>query len=265
MATDAVPALQSPWRIHRHTTAAGELAVYTTDVPQSDERPLLLVVHGALRRAEVLMGAVPWWPAPFDIVFVDLPGHGRSSPLVPATVDRFAQRLGVAMAALFPQRRLFVLGESLGGLVALAMAGLQETDRVHGVIAADPPLTTAKLWHVAHAVRTALARAPHSAFMQSFAADIFGIATTQGTAERIYYPVLDRLRVPALILTGDIPLLPPRQTTSVPCVMDEVDRFVIERLYRGQVTVKTLHRSGHLVLFDAVSDCRQLIEDFVMA
>ena len=264
MATDASPAPPSPWRIHRHTSEAGELAVYTTAVPQAVDRPLLLVVHGALRRAEILMGAFPWWPAPFDIVFADLPGHGRSSPLVPATVERFAQRLNAAMTALFPQRRLFVLGESLGGLVALAMAGPADTETVHGVIAADPPLTTAKLWHVAQAVRTALARTPHSPFMQSFAGDIFGIAATEATTERIYYPVLDRLRVPALILTGDIPLLPPRRTASVPCVMDEVDRFVIERLYHGRVTVKTLDRSGHLVLFDAVAECRQLIEDFVM-
>ena len=251
------------WQMHRYEHGDGVLMTYGGGAAfEPGGAPVLLVLHGALRNAEVLMQRFAPWSASFDIVFADLPGHGRSSPVLPATVEAFALRAGSAMQAKFPGRDLFVLGESLGGLVALAMGG-QGWPCLRGVIAADPPLTTAKLWHVAQAVRTALTRSPGHPFMESFAAEIFGIARAAVPAERIYYPVLDRLRVPALMLTGDTPLLPPRQTASVPCVMDEVDRFVIERLYRDRVSVEVLDRSGHLVLFDAAAECRAHIECFI--
>ena len=147
----------------------------------------------------------------------------------------------------------------MGGLVALALGGREDPGPIRAVLAADPPLTTAKLWNVAANFRRAMAQKPDDQFLVSFASEVFGITATD-LEERIYYPFLGALRVPALIVTGDIPLLPPRPLNRVACLFDEVDRFVVEKLYPGKAQVHQCTDAGHLILAEARSECLALIK-----
>lgn len=90
-------------------------------------RAVRLLVHGAGRRASHLL---PW--AGEGYVLAELPGHG-AGPMMEGGLEACARAFDHALRARWPQAALSVVGESLGGLVALAMD-------VEQVVALDPPL-----------------------------------------------------------------------------------------------------------------------------
>ncbi|MEV8509630.1 alpha/beta hydrolase [Actinoplanes sp. NPDC051475] len=85
-----------------------------------DGEPLLILLHGLGATADVWAGWRPVlarrWPGRW--VAPDLPGHGRSAPLPEYTFDNLA----AAVRPLVEPGRTVVLGHSLGGVVALALA-----------------------------------------------------------------------------------------------------------------------------------------------
>jgi len=83
--------------------------------------PLLVLLHGLGATGDVWSG---WWPLlaqrwPGRWLAPDLPGHGGSPPLAAYTFDGFA---GAVAGIVRPGARVVVLGHSLGGVVALALA-----------------------------------------------------------------------------------------------------------------------------------------------
>jgi pimeloyl-ACP methyl ester carboxylesterase len=88
----------------------------------SDTGPLLVLLPGLGATAEVFAGAervlADTWPGGW--LAVDLPGHGRSAWDPPYTFARHAD----AVRTLLPRdREVVVLGHSMGGVVALELAG----------------------------------------------------------------------------------------------------------------------------------------------
>ncbi|MFD1152278.1 alpha/beta fold hydrolase [Saccharothrix hoggarensis] len=85
-------------------------------VARGGEGPVLVLLHGLGATGSVWRGAADSWPGAW--VAVDLPGHGRSAPL-----DRYSfGSLAAAVASAAPSGPVAVLGHSLGGVVALALA-----------------------------------------------------------------------------------------------------------------------------------------------
>lgn len=95
--------------------------------------PLLVLLHGLGATSDVWAG---WWPLlarrwPGRWLAPDLPGHGGSPPLTAYTFDGFA----AAVAGIVqPSARVVVLGHSLGGVVALALADAKFRVPVQAVI-----------------------------------------------------------------------------------------------------------------------------------
>jgi pimeloyl-ACP methyl ester carboxylesterase len=255
--------MQTALNAHQVQTRDGSLCLYgKAGVLFADVgRPVLLMIHGALRHSGVLFDWLHLGEPEFDVVFVDLPGHGRSPPTTTVTIENFAANVGDAVTAALGNRAVVVVGESLGGLVALAMGGLH-IGPIRGIIAADPPLTMAKLWHVRNAISSAITSDPANRFLQAFALNIFGVDSNGGVHERIYFPLIEQSQVPVLILTGDVPLFPARNVNAVPCLVDDVDRYVVSRFTGGIAQFKIVSGCGHLLLIDAKQKCRSMIGDF---
>jgi pimeloyl-ACP methyl ester carboxylesterase len=66
--------------------------------------------------APVVAAVEPDWPGP--VVLVDLPGHGASEPIADVGYEAMAAAVAQAVA---PLDKAFVVGHSLGGVVALAL------------------------------------------------------------------------------------------------------------------------------------------------
>lgn len=226
-------------------------ALRTLRVPAfgDPQRPVALLLHGALGSLGVLVPALSPFAAGFEPVLVDLPGHGGSPPPARLDLDGFAERVAALVEARFAGRRVLLIGESFGGLVALATAALGAP--VEAVVAVDPPLSTAKQWHVGAAFRMYGAANPDDRFAPAFGRALFGIGEEPHLiAERLYYPVLAAGGRPVLLVTGDVPLGQPRPTTGVPCCLDAVDEYIVASAFASGVKLVRVAGAGHVVLRD---------------
>lgn len=221
----------------------------------------MVILHGALRKSADL---ADWGPrlAPYaDCVLVDLPGHGLSPPSVSASVESMSAAVAELIRGAFPDRRTLLVGESLGGTVALAVAGLQPCP-IRAVFAADPPMTTTKLWSVQLSVGNQISKAKDEDFWARLGRDAFGMTPNRMT-EIIYYDLLEVLAVPAVLATGDVPLQPPRLTDGPTCVFDAVDEYVALKVQNGKVAFERIHNAGHLLLADAPDECLRIIRGLI--
>jgi pimeloyl-ACP methyl ester carboxylesterase len=238
-------------------TSGGDIAWYRAETDPS--LPVVAFLHGALRRSEALF---PWAARLAGLAepgFFDLPGHGYSAASGPAAINGMALCIHEALSSAYRGRRVLLVGESLGGAVALAAAGLPGASPLRGVMAADPPMTTAKLWQLADVLRKVMANAAPDSFVQRLADETFGLSA-EGAEDHIYYPLIAALRTSAVVIaTGDVPLLPIRRTTRIACLFDAVDRFVVDQLYPGKAHVVQIPDCGHVVLGDAPEACLELI------
>lgn len=179
-----------------------------------------------------------------DVRFVDIPGQGREPRLETPSLEAIAERY----MALIPREAVLV-GESLGGLVALKMAA-------HGyrAIAVDPPLWTAKLWVLHALLPNVVARNAETAPWFADMADVFfGVRQGEPVRSVNYWPLLDAAASPVYVIAASEPLWPQRQITLVPAntpsVLDEVDAHNLAR--HPNVRFRQLP-GPHTLLTDAI-------------
>lgn len=150
-------------------TASALPPLYADDAGQAFDaaRPTLLMLHGVgndhsvWRDVAAAVAARGW-----NTLAVDLPGHGRSAGVPPASVQEAAHALWQWFGqTIDPQRRLGRLalaGHSFGSLIALEMAALASDrgePRVRDLILAG----SASPMRVAPALQQAAAQQPESA------------------------------------------------------------------------------------------------------
>jgi len=82
--------------------------------------PPLVLLHGWGLHAGLFSPLLPALARRSGVRAVDLPGHGRSAPIVPCTLDAMVDAVAGALAGVTGP--LAVLGWSLGGLVAMRWA-----------------------------------------------------------------------------------------------------------------------------------------------
>ncbi len=245
-------------------TSQGRLALILDKSALASKRPMVMFVHGALRTSSVFAPWLPILSSDYDVVLVDLPGHGRSPGEGPAGVRDIAQRLREIIHAHFRDRRIVVIGESTGGIIA-ACLGDGATPAIAGVVAADPPLTAGKQWPIQMNFTRKLAGLPDDAYLRTFGHEVFGIAKDGKVTERIYYDIFQRVAVPTLVMTGDAPLWPTTGRIGVPCLLDEVDKHVLISFGNPRIAIETIAGAGHILLAPPGDRARALVTGFCAA
>ncbi|MBS0331707.1 MAG: hypothetical protein JSS35_02970 [Proteobacteria bacterium] len=121
-----------------------------------------------------------------------------------------------------------MIGESLGGLIALEMA-----TRGYRACAIDPPLGPQKLWVLQSVIPQIVARNPDHAWLPEFVAAFFGIMPDGSVEPRNYWPLLDAVTAPVDIVAASTPLWPVRRIEltldNTPSVLDEIDAWRLAR------------------------------------
>ena len=224
--------------------------------------PLALLLHGSERNRGVIAQAGVQLAERFDVVLCDLPGHGQSETPLDVSVDDYALEIVHLLLLRFPGRPVLIVGESISGVIALRAAADPRIN-LRWLALIDPPMTTAKQWHIRINAQHAM-RKDASAFRRLFSATMFGVYEGERQEERIYYDLLQDLTVPCLILTGDLPLQPQRpMTEGVMCCLDATDLWAIQRFYLGKTLLARVKNAGHTVLVDQAGACVQTIDNFV--
>lgn len=181
-------------------------------------RPAWVVLHGSLGNIATVQGIEKHLPDA-NLLFVDLPGCGNSTAPADMSVAGFADELLPALLTALPAG-FGVIGASFGGSVGLAIA--RRTAQCQALVLLDTPFSAAKLWHNHAFLRGAIAGRPDDRHLRSFALDIYGV-TPAAAVEREYWHLLEGVTQPVLVVTGDVPMQPPRKMPPVPCCLDEAD------------------------------------------
>jgi pimeloyl-ACP methyl ester carboxylesterase len=194
----------------------------------------------------------------FDIVVCSLPGHSGSDELPDVSLAGFSDECAALVATAMPRaRNLFVIGQSLGGLIALQMAH-RRPDQIRHVILLDPPfrLTRPRVARVLHQVWRFTGENPYQA---RICQEIMGFDAASGAVgpSRDYH---DLVRGPfnCLLLQGGNP--PGRMPSFV-----EDEDVVTLRAHNPSIMVGArLHEGGHALLADNPAGVVALLDQFLM-
>jgi pimeloyl-ACP methyl ester carboxylesterase len=186
-----------------------------------------------------------------DVLVKDLPGHAGYEPMLPVVtmdtlVDHFRRRLQL-------DRPSVLIGESLGGLIGLALAARPPTG-IAAVIAIDPPLTMQKQ----RALRADFERGDDRfGWWAAYAEPIFGLSRAKGavvSVERDYRGLLtDQPAVPVHVIVGG------REDGLSPTTLDAEDRELI-----AAAPGFTLHHAGPSVGHVVLDEARELVAALVV-
>jgi pimeloyl-ACP methyl ester carboxylesterase len=241
------------------------IGIYSDGRAPTPAKPLVVMFHGAFRDSTALRR----WPGLFadaaDVLLFDLPSHGRSAPIDDPTVARMAAALAPAVGAMIPHRpAVLLIGESVGALVALALQRLIRGRVPVGLMLIDPPMSTAKLWSVQIGLRERWANPGEIRHLHEVARAVFGFAPDE-LREILYFDLFDDLQVPTTVVTGDVPLFPPRAIDRPTQAFDEVDQYVVRRMTAGRVALRQVAGCGHVVLFSGEAACRDIALEMLAA
>ena len=121
-----------------HTSSFGRVRVHYRVLGNAAERPPLLLVHGLMTSSYSWRYVIPALAESFTVVAPDLPGSGRSE-MVDRSYhpDRYAEFLGEFLGAL-DMRGAAVIGNSLGGYLAMRLA-LQDSGAMSRLVNLHSP------------------------------------------------------------------------------------------------------------------------------
>lgn len=222
---------------------AGASGVLRLRLPQAWKAgaPTWVVLHGSLGAIDGVKDFEASAPD-VNLVFADLPGSGQSWYPAEYSAEGFARELLPAIdQAIVGDYR--IMGVSFGGAVGLAMA--RDNARCRGVLLLDTPFEARKLWHNHQFLRSVIAGDPDNQHVRRFAWEIYGV-TEHALTERTFWHLLDGLATPVHVLTGDVPMHPPRRTNKVACCLDKEDLAALRR--RGIAVQQVV--GGHDLIHD---------------
>lgn len=95
----------------------------------------LVVIHGLFGNADNWHSIAQKWSEDFTVFCIDLPNHGKSSPLAPATFPNMANQIFLWLT----QQNIsscYLLGHSLGGKVAMQLTS-DHPEKIKKLVVAD--------------------------------------------------------------------------------------------------------------------------------
>lgn len=219
----------------------------------SDSRPLILFIPGLLRSERHHAALLEAWRTKHDVVVWHLPGHLRpraSAPGIKPIISQLRKSVGQVLAG----HDVLLVGESLGGLVAMLLAVNQPPPNLRGVIAFDPPLHPAGSEALHREIAALWRQNPHSEILHDYAGPVFGHPLGEPVESRDYRSLLrHRPAAPVHIVAGD----------GTDSVVGEVVRQMIAAS-PGYTLHETTGRVGHDILGDAPEQATAVINATLM-
>ncbi len=258
----------------RYDVAVDGLQIH---LAEAGEGPPLLLLHGLGVTHETWAPTIAALAARWRVIAPDLPGHGRSSkPDAPYTIDFFAgvvRSLGRALGV----EQAVVIGNSMGGRIALELA-IAYPRFVRALVLAAPATDFAPIGRVLAALmdvvvrpgvlRVALPRAMAWGVYDPRAVPTLPRPTVALAREDFLHHARAVRRSLAGVLAAESPDLA-RVTQPVQLVWGEQDRLVPALFGRGlrrrlpHARLAVLPRCGHFPMLERPAEFHRLTTDFL--
>lgn len=241
------PISETKW-LHVHTPAGDEMVFVARPEMKDRSKSAVVLVHDLFATPGVMADWFGRLEPEAEVVLASLPGHGKAPRFKEGGWAELVTAYARSLETILPGRRVLVVGAGLGGTMALALAA-------HGraCLALDPLMSTAGLWPLEKAARAFEAEAD-----DDFLFETIGWRDGEIAENRDYGALLDRVRAPALVLSGETPLGEPRDGPA-PSLMDGAAHARLAAY--PNVRVETLAGCGHDLLRQAPDVCREAILD----
>jgi pimeloyl-ACP methyl ester carboxylesterase len=224
-------------------------------------KPAIVVIPGSFRPAEMLQPAARLLCDDYDILIVDMPGFGASPIYEPASIASFAGRAFDLMQAVLGERETILLGESIGGIVAMALAH-NLAGRLRAAVYLDPPVSATALAAARNYLRRGTAGVAMDDFFTGYVdgPGMFGDGGAQG-----YWPLVATAaaHAPTLIMSGG-------RTTwvgaaSPGALFTQDDEAAALAMQIETLAVQRIPTAGHLLYQENPGECATATVRFLRA
>jgi pimeloyl-ACP methyl ester carboxylesterase len=218
------------------------------------DKPAILGFPGSFRPIGTLYGLARALAAEFDLLLVDYPGFGATTIAESPTIGGLVARAAAMAAQFLPERKLFAMGDSIGGIVALAMAAGAETP-LEGVAALEPPLSARALAKARGHLRQSAEGLPMNDYFRAWldGPEIMGDGAPDG-----FFPLLERAASRARILVVAGGRAVDRGMAAPAALIDDADALRAGEAAR----IVRFASAGHLVSDEAPDACVSALREF---
>jgi pimeloyl-ACP methyl ester carboxylesterase len=237
-----------------------EVSVFRIPAQSRPDRPVALFLPGLLTWLPLTAARVLAFADLFDIVVCELPGHGASGTVADVSLEGFAAEYAALLdRALQPAGNLFVVGESLGGLVALSLAS-SRPDRVRNVVLLDTPfhLTRQELaaW-IGEAWRYSGCRP----YQRRICVEIMGFDPADPVVARttLHHDMVRRAPFNCLLIAGG-----ERRSSGAASVVTAADIALLRAANPKLLVAPRVPNTGHAVLLDNPDGARAALRSFIV-
>ena len=230
-------------------------------------RERLVLIHGSGCSADSWRYQVDDLSREFEVLALDLPGHGGSAPAGDPSVERYAAEVGDVIQRI-GRRKIFLVGHSLGGAVALQLA-LDQPQLLKGLVLVATAAHLETLALTPDVLMWAIAALPHK-FKGMFFSDLVtkeALAIARDDVRRCsletvlgdfsasrnfdFKSRLGLLKLPVLIFCGSDDLITPVRYS--------------ERLHQGisGSILELVEKAGHMLPLESPERVNAAIRKFV--
>ena len=243
--------------VRGHTT---EISLCRIPARPRPGKPIALFIAGLLASMPLAAVRALAFVDLFDIVLCELPGHGASGNVADVSVAAFgAEYAALVDTVLQRATSMFVIGESLGGLVALALAHLRP-GRIGNVILIDTPFVLTRP-ELADWISQAWREAGRRPYVHRICREIMGFDPEDGRIERtmsLYDMVRNAPFNCAHITGGD------QQTSGIVSVVTDADIAALRAANPAMLIPPRVGGTGHAVLLDNATGARAALETLIV-
>ncbi len=224
-------------------------------------KPALVVIPGSFRPAQMLLPAARLLCDDYDILIVDMPGFGASPVYEPASIGSFALRAADLLRAVLGERETILLGESIGAIVAMALAPALD-GRLRAAVYLDPPVSATAL----SAARDYLRRGTAGVAMDEFFTGyVEGPGMLGDGSPRGYWPMLAAAatHAPTLLMSGGRAAW--LGAASPGALFTPDDAATARALHVDALAVQRIPTAGHLLYQENPGECATATLRFLRA
>jgi len=213
---------------------------------RSSNRRKIVFIHGLGRQARDLVRAFSITERYGDVLLMCLPGFAPGEMIADPTVQNITSMFLEALDVVGGRSNAIVVGESLGGLVAMGMSS-----HVGASIVIDPPLSMHDQWPIREMERK------YGVGSKVFPSPLFELCIGRGgdSPSKSYVDMIYRCSKSTCFICGSIPLMPPRPLPDSPSLVKPEELEII----RAQGLRLEVVEGGHDLFHQAADAVDRII------